>query len=535
MRSNLDAFCAPLLSALAFAVLAWPGSASAQSIEVGALPDLDAWAVSGLSSEDAGLPRTLWTGSEAAQLAFAFDKTPAAFQSSASARLALRTLLSSGATPSGDATEALRKRYEAIARIGAAQPLASMTGGGAAARDPQIQQYGVQALLALGQWDEACGRARGLSSQPPGPFILRLRAACFAQDKDWPTSELSIAVARSNRADDPWLFSALPFLADAGIGRPPAARYDTSLNAATSLRLKLTPPPNALARTSALATLAIALSPTAPETLRPPAAARALLQGAISAAEARTAIAASVPKPAARGVPPARPGPLTAGVLAVEQSVDSAAKIQAVAKVLREARSPAQFAYSAAVLEPEIRSLPPGAFPGASTAMARAALALGDVTLARTWRVVAPQEAPAASLAAIDFAIAYMRDDRPALTASAADLAKAASPASGPQIARLLGLLAGRELTAPGDAQTLLAGPPTGSAVPADLKAAIADAQSRNAVGETALLVVAALAPGVETLRPADARFALDALAAVGLEAEARSLLLEGLVAGITL
>ncbi|MBC7767478.1 MAG: hypothetical protein H7124_01685, partial [Phycisphaerales bacterium] len=159
--------------ALAACVAAAPLVALAQSalprpVEAQALQELNAWSVSAMSRNEGALAPDLWSRSDPAFLAAAFDKLPAVYDSAATQALARRVLFTGGEAPRGEAQAAARKRFEAIGRMGAADQLAMLVAGaGSSASDPIIAQYGAQAELARGQRNAACARGRSASVGDP--------------------------------------------------------------------------------------------------------------------------------------------------------------------------------------------------------------------------------------------------------------------------------------------------------------------------------------------------------------------------------
>jgi hypothetical protein len=272
-------------------------------IESNELTQLNAWTVGTLTRDQGGLPANVWANADPAALAAAFDALPSNYQSPAVQSLARRVLLSGADAPPGDAAEAARNRFEALGRMGAADELSQMaSGAGPALADAAIAQYAAQAELARGRRAEACARGRLAQGDPPATFILRLRAYCSAATGDRAAADLALEIARANRGEDAWVTSVIGIIGGAPSSRPPAARYDTSLNTAMSLAAGLRPGANPLNGASSLSMLVIARNEESPQPLRAIAAAGALQRGVMAAPEARSIIAAT-PANVTSGVP----------------------------------------------------------------------------------------------------------------------------------------------------------------------------------------------------------------------------------------
>jgi len=264
--------------ALAAFAAAAPLSAAAQSnlpapIESQELRALDAWSVSAVSRADGALNPDLWSRSEPEFLTQAFDRLPATYESPAALNLARRVRLSGGDAPRGDASEASRKRFEALGRMGQADALAVMAAGaGNALSDPQIATYAAQAELARGRRNEACARGRSATiGEAPPPFLLRLRAYCAAADGDRAAADLALELSRGARAasaDDNWYSAAVSAVGGAPPARAPTARYDNSLSAQLSIGAQFRPGPNPLNNASTLALVSLARTEATPQPQR---------------------------------------------------------------------------------------------------------------------------------------------------------------------------------------------------------------------------------------------------------------------------
>jgi len=526
-----------LALAAALAVLA-PLAAPAQPIpapiETQALSELDAWSVSALTRADGAFAPDLWNRTDPAFLALVLDRLPSVYESPAAQALARRVLLSGGEAPRGEAQAAARKRFEALAKMGAADELATMAAGsGAALSDPAIAQFAAQAELARGRRSEACTRGRAaIAGDPPPPFLLRLRAYCAAVTGDRAAADLALELARAAGAEDAWYTGAIASAAGAPSPRPPAARYDNSLNTQLSLAAHLRPAANALtATTSTLALIALARSDQAPQPQRAQAAALALRRGGLSNADAR-AILRGTPAEITAALPP-----IAIVLRQVETAPGSLEAAAAIAELLRQASAPADFAAAARLFKDDIAALRNAPDQAAALAFARAAIVTGDTALAQ--RLVASARAAGVNeiaLTPLDTALVALAGARGGqglaamqrrIEAGGASLARAA--------ARDVAILIALGAPADGPIQGfLLASPPQGgSRADAGLMLALGAAAERGAVGEAALLAAAAAGEGGLARMDADslARI-IRALRSLRLDADANRFAVEALLAG---
>ncbi len=504
--------------------------AHAQAIEQGSLAELDPWAVGGLGRGEAAFPRTLWRQSDPVALSALFDRVPVAPGSPAAMRIIRQALLSPADAPPGDAIVAGRKRYETLARIGAADEIVSMaSGSGEAKRDPGIALYATQADLARGRLRDACRRADTIQPETPPPFVLRLRALCFAEAGEKESADLALEVARSSGAGDAWFQSVISVMNGAAPTRPPQARYDTSLNAAASIASKVKPPPtNALVNASAFALAAIARSEDAPAALRTQAAMKALRQGAITPDIARAAGRAEAES--------RTPSALALAVKEVESASGPYAQAFAIEGVLKRAKPHGEFAAYARLFAADIARLPidPGSAPAGAT-FTRAMLAIGDYRAAHAWRRIADTVASDATvLGILDVALTISRNDAQNARFAAERRIETAAARTGGLITRDLMLLAALDLPIGAAAQEHVTRniPAIGRKPDPALMTQLATAAERGAAGETALYAALVLGDGAETLDAAPLAQVITALRAVGLGEAARVIAIEAVIAG---
>lgn len=531
--------------ALAAFAAAAPLSAAAQSnlpapIESQELRALDAWSVSAVSRADGALSADLWNRSEPEFLAQAFDKLPANYDSPAAQSLARRVLLSGGDAPRGDAAEASRKRFEALGRMGEADALATMAAGaGGSLSDPQIATYAAQAELARGRRSEACARGRSATiGEAPAPFLLRLRAYCAAADGDRAAADLALELSRGARAataDDTWYSAAVSAVGGAPPARPPAARYDNSLSAQLSIAAQFRPGPNPLNNASTLALLALARNDAAPQPQRAQAAALAYRRGVLSAAETRTILLAT-PAEITSALPPIvsalrRVEAARAAGAAPDASLQAGA---AIAEALRASTNPADFHAVASFFKADIAALSAAPDQAAAIQFARAAIATGDVQLGQRLTASARQAGVAdATLAPLDAALAALAGARGEQGLRA--IHRRIDAGGARAAARDVAILSALGAQVDGQVQRfLLANPPQGGArAEAGAMLTLANAVERGALGEAALLAVAAAGEGGPARLDAESlERIIRALRALRLEADARRFAAEAILAG---
>lgn len=523
---------------IAVVMVAAPLSALAQSsslpmpVDSQELTTLNAWSVSAFGRSQGALAPDLWAHSDAATVATLFGRLPATFDSPAAQRIAQRVLFSGGAAPSGDARAAAQERFEALGRMGAADQLAIMAAGAPdAQQDVTIAQYAAQAELARGRRPEACarGRAPTLGDNPP-IFLVRLRAYCSAATGDRAAADLALEMGHGTAADDAWYRAALAAVAGAPSAHAPAARYDNALSAQISLAAHLHPAATALNSASTLALLALARSDDAPQPQRAQAAAIALRRAALAPPEAR-AILAATPDSVMAAAPP-----LLVALRQMSAGPDSVEAAAAIAGLLRQAASPADFTAAARLFRTEINNLHTAPDANAATLFARAALTNGDMAEAQRLIASARQAgAGEATLGPLDAALVALDGARGAdgalamkrrIDAAGASLARAAS--------RDVAILAA--LGAQPDEATqafLTATPPTGgTAADAATMTALTDAVQRGATGEVGLLAALALHPRPGRLNAESLGQIIGALRTAGFESDARRVAVEAILAG---
>lgn len=538
---------AALVAALAAAA---PLPALAQSalptpVETQQLRELDAWSVSALTREQGALAPDLWNRTDPTFLATVFDRLPANYDSPAMQTLARRVLFSGGEAPRGDALAASRKRFEALGRMGAADELATMAAGtGVALNDPSIAQYAAQAELARGRRNEACARGRGAQfGETPPAFILRLRAYCAAVGGDRAAADLALELARAANAEDAWYTGAVAAAGGAPGARPPTARWDNSLAVQLSLAGQLRAGPNPLNNSSTLALVALARSDATPQPFRTQAAALAFRRGVISAQEARTIFAAT-PAEVTSGLPPIvlaarRVAAATPATGAADSPEGALARATAIADALRQSTAWPDFYAAARLFRADIATFQSAPDAASAALFARAALAVGDGQNGQRLVASARQAgATEAQLAPLDAALAVManvRGDSGTVAMHRRIDAAGSGAVNARAAARDVAILSALGAPVDGGVQAhLLANAPQGGArAESGAMLALASSVERGAVGEGALLAVAAAGEGGPARLDAESvERLIRALRGLRLDDDARRVAVEALLAG---
>ncbi|MES1156239.1 MAG: hypothetical protein ABUL73_00545 [Alphaproteobacteria bacterium] len=522
----------PLLLAAAPGV-AWAQSALPAPIESQALSQLDAWSVGALSQSQGALPNDMWAQSDPNFIGAVFDKLPASFASPAVGHLATRVLLSGATAPPGDAQAGARQRFQALGRLGFADPLANMASGtGPSLSDPAIAQFAAQAELARNNRAGACQRGRDAVTDTPGAFFVHLRAYCAAVTGDRSAADLALQVGGTdgNAADNAWYAAAVAAAGGAPGRTPPAARYGNSLDAQLSIAGSLRPGPNALTSASSLALVTLARNDQTPQPVRAQATALAFQRGLLSADNAR-AILHSTPADVTTGLP----GIATA-LRQVEASPGTLDAATAIATVLRQATTPADFNAASLFFHNDIAALTTAPDPGATVLFVRAALASGDEQLATRLAQSARQAGiDASTMAPIEAALAVMERARgDQATQAVHRRIEAGGGAQTRAAARDVTLMAALGFTLDGWTQSfLIANPPQGGArADPGAMATLNSALERRAQGEAALLVVVAAGDGPAKLDAESAAYLIRVLRALSLDDEARRFAVEAILAG---
>jgi hypothetical protein len=494
---------------------------------------LDVWEVGQLPAGETPLATNLWRNSDAAAVGPMFDKINGPMISPAATRLARAALLTGGGPPQGSeiaAAEAARKRFAALGRLGAADEIAAMTNvSPAAAADPAILTFAAQADLARGRTGDACRRVQNAQGAGATPFILRLRAFCYAANGEDAAADLAIEVARAAGVNDFWLFSALPSLQENPTTA--AARYDSSLNATVSVMGKLKGGAKPLLNASALSVGVLARNQETPALLRADAAQTALRAYAIEPRIARDAITPALSVKPTK----AAPLPLVATSLnAISAAADPGAKAAAIDTFFKKTPTYGDYVAAARLVIGDVNGLPRDATTAKyALNFARANLALGDARAAASWRDAITLATPTPgenNRAALDVAIAAAGEGGAEMARVMLERRIDLGGASAARDAMVFGALG---LASPERAASFIAATPqpkTLKVADANTVAAMVSASQRGASGETAILAAQVLSPGAHMIDRASLVSTIQALRAVGLDAHARQVAIEAMI-----
>lgn len=477
---------AALLSTTAFA----PAFGQVQ-VQALAAPDLFS-----TPAGDTGLPADLWKDASPGIAREALPKLAAKPLSPASADLARRVLATGASAPAGigDAPELGAARVMALIALGeaaGADRVLDRTPGVAA--NAALSLAAAEAALITGADDKACRIGEALSVERGAAYWLRLRAFCQALAGQTDAAQLTFTLAASQTKDADYARLMTALLAGSPAG---AANLKNGVNYALSRKLGLD-------LQAAAATASPALKPV----LRPTGDVAALAGGADLTA-AQTADLAFLRQ--AKGLP-----------AFVDAAKASAASIAVLARADAPLEDPVLFA--------------------------RAALAAGDLATAQAIRAkltgdTVPNASPA-DLTLLDAAMAAAGGKPDGQTLDALIDRGAQAAPKGPQAGTQAGTkspiqAAALILAALGgamgpEARAQFAGfdPGKSTVSPARL-VVLDDAAAAGRRGEAALLALSIAADaGVAGPGPVDRARLVRALAKAGLDADARALAVEGLLA----
>ena len=514
---------------LAAAALALCGPAAAQ-VQVRPLAVPDLFSAGGGASD---LPPDLWQGSSGALAKLVVPEVASHPLSPAAAALA-RHILEVGAhgpEGAGDDPDLAGARAEALLQLGDIAAAHAIADG--APNLPQLtamSRVAAQAALIGGQDDRACAVGDGLVLGREGAFWLRLRSYCQARGREAAAAQLTLELAEQQE-HHPDFERLMGTLLSGGSATQPA--LDDALDFAISRRLGLDWT-SALSAAPASIAVAVARDAGSPPAVRLAAAARAARLG-IAVPEAYAALS---PAPTALP-PPDAPGPMgeAALVLVASSTNDLTLKESAIIALLHRAKDGPEFQALARLVAPAIGQIM-GAKPVLRQPLmfAVAAAAAGDVVSARAARAEVGQatSAPApADLAVLDALIGVASSPAdPAAAQALTGLTSQGEPAARARAAGALALL-GAFTPLDGQARFAVAdadlGPPQ---VPPGRRLALEQAAEQGRIGDTALYVLGScVEAGPHGPSAAERALMVRALRQAHLEADARAMAIEGLVA----
>jgi hypothetical protein len=486
-----------------------------------------------------GLPFDMWRGTRLATVQALMPKLPVAAPSPVMQELMRRLLLSTAAPPAGSGGPSLLglrvERLAAAGRIADAAEL--LKAAGARLEDPALALARIDAALLGNDTDAACAAAKDEIAKRPTPGTAKVAAFCQAAAGEKTAAALAGDLLREQGQKDDAYFLLLDQLTGARkVGKIASLKQPSPLHLAMLRAAKQNIPEDALREAPPAVLRAIATAPNAAPELRLDAAERAEAAGALSTEElARIYAEAKLPADSKRN-----PRNAAALYLLAQAEGEDGKKLDAMRKALAQARTEGRFAGAARLWREVALAVPPsGALEPAAGDMARVLLALGELGKARDWmqfdRNATPELWPLGFIAEGGRGPGWApqrlrewlganeaRDGSAEVKARRAQLLFAVLEALGYGV---------------GDAEwdSALAGP---TRVQGDIPApavwrSLRQSAIERRTGETVLTAMVAIGDGGPgRVHPAVIATAIGGLRAARLEAEARTLALEALLAG---
>ncbi len=377
--------------------------ATAQIISSGSLTEVDPWGVGWKSGKTNGLNSNLWAATSAQTVNELLGSIDGQQLSPAQSNLLRAVILSGGKAPIGDINEATGQRLRLLRELGEnahANNLLQRFPSEAWSEDPH--KYEADLDLATGDNQRACAAVELAPSEDP--YWQTLRATCFALAGNAAAANLAAEMAVSTGEEDPWFFEAVGAIAEVKAGNDkvklPPANYSSGAAIALSLAADLPAAPDAA--TSIPVTYAALLSERtdASDEIRMQAMLHAARAGIIEAAKVRRAVIS--PKPAMIAPDPNLPADqqpqADSDILRnpLERAVDSVTNpalsmqdkaTQLIAALAASYGNAQDYSLNAKILLPELKSIPQiRETAQLSPSFVEAALAAGDIALAKKWR-----------------------------------------------------------------------------------------------------------------------------------------------------
>ncbi len=524
-------FSKAVLSAVFGAGLAALGSATAQ-VESESLGDLSAWGQRYLSIGEPEFPSNLWRHSDDDTLLALMQSVRTADLSPAERRLLRRAILSPATRPSGSKAEALlAERARLMLELGEARAAAALV--------PQLEEetIGLDAETLAVDLDMASGQELSACSKLDGPvrdggYWLKLRAVCAVLQENVAGAQIAIEFAESQGVMDEWTVAAI-FAAAGDSPNAPEARYDTGLNIALSAKADLDTSNVELEDDRPDLAAAAAQRPGVPADLRARFAESASELGLIEAADRRAILLTRLEDADYEPVSDIEQTlrDLNDPLVSDEDRAERLAAVLAIAG----GGDLAHYRSTAELFVADLEQLPNTDLTAAyALDYARAALMAGERDLAQSWLATVRTNGSTThpfNLAVINAANAIASGD--ASTATLRGLEKrlistANTPAREVQAVHILTLWSGLDMPLSPIArdfvsQTADRGDRLAQGQITSLKAAA----KANAVGESALMVLAITQGETRALAGPDIATLLETLVAVGAEDIARDFALE--------
>jgi hypothetical protein len=547
------AFVAVIVLSLAVS-LCWAqtspeGGTQATSVEARPLASLDLFSAGAWTT---GLPTGLWKGASADLAHRVLAGLGAQPMGPGLAQLARDTLQTAAAAPDGAGSDGdlAGERVLSLIRLGdldAARAILARTPG--LTEQPRLSQASADLALWTGDLDKACGVSEALSNGRDAPYWLQLRAFCLIRAGKPDQAQLALDFAAQASARTAQLQHLLAAAQGVTSGSKNPAQASNALGFAIS-RLEKTDIAAAIPSAAIPALIALSADEAQPAAVRRRAAARLLATGASAAEAVRSALRAPVAPPRAVSTPqtgrrkslrplmPVGEGAADALARDYQAAVGAATNTEraaALARMLRTA-SGASFRNLCEVTAPELALVTPDGLGGPDRALLALAASVVDAPSAPLLR---DGLAPADGVGVVDLALLDAVREMAAVEkkapGTAAALVKAGAENIGSDQARAQ---TSAVLLAAFDAQlsglssverARFAAFRTGPAMKAAAALAALAAAEKGAAGEAVLMTLDAASE--KGLTPSDRALFIRALSRAGLDRNARSIALDGLLA----
>lgn len=525
-----------------------PDSAVA-SVDARPLASLDLFSA---GARTTGLPTSLWKGASADLARRVFAGLGVQPVEPGLAQLARDVLETAAAAPdgAGEDGDLAGDRVFSLIRLGdldAARAILARTPG--VAGRPRLSQAAADLALWTGDPDKACSVSEALSEGRDTPYWLQLRAFCLIRAGKPDQAQLALDFAAQAGAHSAQLQHLLAAAQGAKAMANDPAQASNALSFAIS-RLGKADFSSAIPSAATAALIALSADETQPADIRRRAAAKLLNSSATSAEAVRSALRAPVgPPKAISSVPTGRRKAQHAATTAVEDQADNLARdyqaaagaasnaerAGALVRLLRGAHGPA-FRNLCDVTAPELALVTPDGVSGADRALLLLAASAVD---APSTPVLRDGLVPGDGVSVVDLALLDAVREMGAVQArtskTAGALVKAGSESVGTEQLKaqtVAVLLAGFDEQFTGLSSIDRAKFAAFRAAPAVKVAAALSALAaadKRAAGEAALVTLDAASE--KELSATDRALFIRALSRAGLERNAKSIALDGLLA----
>lgn len=497
-----------------------------------------------------GLPTNLWKGASAGLARRVLTELAVQPIEPGLAQLARDALETAAAAPDGAGSDGdlAGDRVLSLIRLGdldAARAILSRTPG-VAARS-RLSQASADLALWTGELDKACSVSESLSDGRDAPYWLQLRAFCLTRSGKLDQAQLALDFAAQAGARNVRLAHMLMQAQGGKVAVEDPAQATTALDFAIS-RSGKQDFRTAVASATVPALMTLSADETVPADIRRKAAFRLLSSGASAAEAVRSALRAPVPAP--KPSPPVGRRKIQHAVSTVEDDVPdtvardyqtatsaatNAERAGALIRLLRSARG-AMFRNLCDVTAPELALVTPDGLGGADRALLALATAVVDAPSAAALR---EGLAPVDGVSVVDLQLIDSVREMAAITPKASKTAEAlvtsgletngTEQTKAQTGALLLASVDGRFNGLPPAARTAFATFRTGPAIKAGAALTALISADSGAAGEAALATLDAASE--KGLLPSDRALFIRALSRAGLERQARSIALDGLLA----